>query len=142
MGSFARELDVDEQIRDQQEQQRAKRIKPIRHCETKTFIVGGDITAGLYIPPVYLRFNVDDESPEWKRIVLFDGILRTGAITVNWELDGTVILNGMEIDTAGSTFGVLDNPIDVTYGAHWLRVVPVDGEGEDLSAAYAATTGR
>lgn len=49
-------------------QVRDMRVRPKAHTETKTFIVGGDIDNGLYVPPVFLNTNPDEESPEWKRI--------------------------------------------------------------------------
>lgn len=131
-------------------QVRDMRVRPKAHTETKTFIVGGDIDNGLYVPPVFLNTNPDEESPEWKRIVSFHGILQTGSIVVHWELNGVTVVPGHAITSTGSTdgesadiiayYGSLPELVD--GGENWLQVIVDSGSGANLAAAVMMVTGR
>lgn len=133
-----------------EEEVRKLRIRPKAHTETKTYIVGGDIDTGLYVPPVFINVDPDEESPEWKRLVSFHGILATGEISVRWELNGDVVVDSHVIDDTGSTGGTaadvrdyLDpDPPPLLIGENWLQVVVESGTGTELSATFTIITGR
>lgn len=132
-----------------EEHVRMLRIRPKAHTETKTFIVGGDIDSGLYVPPVFLNVNPDEESPEWKRLLSFHGILETGSIVAHWELNGDTVVDNHAITTTGSTGGTstdietfLSAELPELDGENWLRLIVDSGTGTNLAAAFTIVTGR
>lgn len=120
---------------------RARKVRPIPHTETKTFIVNGTIATSIYIPPC--RVSVI-QAPEWKRLIRFDAILESGSAVLDWYLDGDLLLAGVEVDDTGSgSTGVLPTPVDIPFGGGWLRVVIDDAtDASHLAAAYTAETSR
>lgn len=118
------------------------RIASKAKTETKTFIVPGGITSSLYIPPVGIAINLDGSSIEWKEIIGFGGQMRTGSATFSWILDGVTVYTGHVIGSNVWSGVLLGTPIKLTPGWHSLLCDPTAGSGNDLSAAYAAATGR
>lgn len=130
-------------VRALQERVRRLEITSRAHTETKTFLVSQeDISAGLFIPWVFIAVNVDDRSQEWKNLIGLVGHARVGSVTVDWELDGDIIYTGHEIDDTGMTDVEIDPPIQLAPGWHELRPIVTDGTCTDLSAGYATATGR
>lgn len=140
--------DILDQIRRLREEVRQLRLAVRPHAETKTFIVAGDIEFGLWIPPVLINANPDQESPETKRLLSFHGSVRTGSITLDWYLNEELLLAGHAVSTSGSTGGTSDDLIaaygelPLLRGENWLRVAIASGTAADLAAAFTVITGR
>lgn len=140
----ARKNFVERYARDQ-ERARLARIRPRRRTETKTFIIGGDIDTGLYIPPVFLNLDPEDDTGEWKRLVSCHGILETGSILVSWDLGEDTVLSGHEITTTGSTGGDIEaffGSVPEIVPESWLQPTVYSGSGTNLSLAFTVITGR
>jgi hypothetical protein len=118
------------------------------HTETKTFIVGGTVDSSLIVPPVLVSVNPDDQSPETKRLIAFHGITTTGTIDVFWQLNGSTVLTGHTLDSAGSTGGTRADllagfgSLPILQGENWLTLVIASGTATDISAGFTIVTDR
>lgn len=126
-----------------EEQMRLMAARRKGHSQDRTFIVGGEITPALYVPPMFIGINVDDLTPQWKTLTGFSAILRTGSATLRWQH------NGVDIDGATAhNVSAVANPIVLTELqrvrlAHGDTVGFVidsgDGAGDLSAAAFVAT---
>lgn len=97
---------------------RVRRLERNRgHTESKTFIVGGEVDAGLYIPPYCLAVDPNDNVPETKYLYAVTGNLREGSLTVSW------FLNDLEIVNTSVTAGF-------DAEANLIRIEDVTDDGE------------
>jgi hypothetical protein len=118
------------------------------HTETKTFIVGGEVTSSITVPPAVVNVNPDGQSAETKRLISFHGIATTGSLDVYWKLNGTTILTGHTIDTTGSTGGTRADlltghgSLPLLTGENWITLVINTGTATDISAGFTVVTDR
>lgn len=121
------------------------------HTETKTLVVpasAGTIDDTFDIPRIGVRINGDGKSVEWKQIIGFGGEVGTGAVTVEWQLDGTPIGTFTALDTVWTTT-MLTTPVDLPYvaadnGSHQLKPVVQTGSSATggMSLEFIMSTGR
>jgi hypothetical protein len=87
------------------------------HAESKTFLVPGDITAGLYVPPFFVAIDPDDNNPEWKTLYEFPGgVMRVGSCVVRWLLNSISVGSQNCTTTPNDDPFILDTPIELTNG--------------------------
>lgn len=118
------------------------------HTEARTFLVGGDIAAGLIIPEAQIALDVgrdiamtalrDDISVgEARQLIGFYGHLQTGSVTVDWYLNGLAVATGHVLDTTPNANNViLTTPVDLANGDILKPVVTGAGTGTDMSASF------
>jgi hypothetical protein len=133
----------------QRERVRGLRIRPRGHAETKTFLVGGDITTGMYIPPFFAAVNPHDEDgdnawpnmPEFKTIYRLRGILNTGLVTIEWTLNGSIFAT-QDLSTVAATGVVtLDSPgIELAEGDMIQPTIADDSGAADMAACVVILT--
>lgn len=116
-------------LRRNSEEMRQQRIHPRGHTESKTFIVGGNISPVIYIPPFIVGINSDAETPEWKRLTGFAAILQAGSATIDWLVNGSPVTATL---AATTTIDTADLPTPLLL-AHGDTIQPV------ISAATGAT---
>jgi hypothetical protein len=92
------------------------------HTETKTFLVPGAITAGLYVPPFWVGVDTDGSIPEYKTIWAFRGILRVGGCSVQWLVNGVQVGTNHDVTTVANEFEVSIDP------ATWPAAILNDGD--------------
>lgn len=113
------------------------------HTETKTFVVSGGITVGLYIPPFFVGVSPDPDSGliESKVIYAVRGVLRTGVCTVNWLVNGEVVQagHGITVDTYQGNLP-LATALEVNDGDVVQPVIADATNAADLAAAVVMTT--
>jgi hypothetical protein len=147
-------------------EERVRRLRTTSraHTETKTLQVRGTVDSSLVIPRFLIAVGHAGEDlsvtgrvhGESKRIVAFSGRTDSGTVTLDWEIDGTVVYSGHVVDDSGWTLVPdttppgrgFDPPIDleaggtVRKGAHPVRVIVTDGTATNLEAVVAVATLR
>jgi hypothetical protein len=94
---------------------------------TKTFVVGGEVSNAIYIPPMIVMPEMDGIPVETHTLFGADHFCRTGSVTIQWK--HTPFSTGVEV-----TF--FPNAIETVLHT-WDRIRPhiSSGSGMDLSAA-------
>lgn len=115
-----------------------QRIRRKGHTESKTFLVGGDFDATVVIPPLFVGIDHDGETPEWKRLTGFAGVLQSGTATVNWLLDGALV-GTLALTTTPAVLD-LTTPSDLAHGDTIQPVVTAASGASGLSAATFVVT--
>lgn len=126
------------------ERVRRLELRSSAHAEVRTFIVGGDLEPGLFVPWIQMGLDLDERSPETKELIYLRARTRLGEVTVTWELDDVEFYTGHVIGTSWSVIDLRaeDYAVLLAPGWHDLRPVITDGTCTDISGAYAAATRR
>lgn len=121
---------------DLEEQVRVLKIANKRHLPAPTFIVSGDVDNDTFIPPVHISLEStvnDQQYPQDKAIVAFDGWAESGSVTVQWETDDATISPVLTI-TGSSNRHLLATPW-IIDGFDWVRPVILGGSATNLALA-------
>lgn len=118
---------------------RTQRIRRKGHTESKTFLRGVGIDETTLVPPAFIGIDHDGETPEWKRLTGFAGVLETGSATIDWHLNGVAVATGMALSTTPATLD-LDTPIDLAHGDTLRPVITAASGATYLSAAAFIVT--
>lgn len=133
----------DDMLRRLLDDQRLQRVRRRGHTETKTFIVGGEISTPLYVPPFCVGVDTDEDTPEFKRIVAFRAVLRIGTCTITWTINGATLHAGHDVTAAFGEFDVTLADIDPypVEDGQWIRPTFTAASGAfDLAAAVVFAT--
>lgn len=110
------------------------------HTESKTFLVSGEVSSTVYVPPFCVGIDPDRFIPEEKHILAFRGVMGIGTATVAWLLNGDPIAGATSHElttTYGENDITLAEPLELTDG-DWLQPVIVSASGDAESLAAAA----
>jgi len=137
----ARRTDA-QRIADLEEQLRRERIGRRGHTETKTFIIGGEISTPLYIPEFEIGVDSDGDTPEFKRIIGFRGRLRVGTCTISWLLNESLLQEGHDITAVKNEFAIdlTDTPYAVQEGDDIRPTITAADGAVDLRATVVFAT--
>jgi hypothetical protein len=80
------------------------------HAEIKTFIIPGEITSGVYVPPFWVGVDTDGDHPEFKTLYAFRGVMNIGSVTVQWLVNGVQVGDDHVITNLANEFEVIVDP--------------------------------
>lgn len=139
----ARRYDYARREKRRNEEIRQLRTRPRGHAEAKTFLVSGDITAGLYVPPVFFANDPDNTIPEIKLLYELRGVLRAGTCDVSWTHNGSSLAGADQTITTNPTDSIvtLTAPGERIAHGDYFQVTIVSATGaSDLSLALFVVT--
>lgn len=108
------------------------------HSDSPTWIIGADtpLSSDLWIGPKFIGLDADGETPEWKQLVGFAGVLASGTATITWQLNGTDVGIALDLSPAPASAD-LDTPVDLAH-ADMLQPVLTDASSDAAGLSVCA----
>jgi len=116
---------------------RTERVRRRGHTADPTWIVGGiTLDTSIVLPRKAVGLDIDGETPEWKRLIAFNGLLDAGTAMIGWELNATTIAT-VNVSTTAVDDTYLDTPIDLAH-ADQLRPVITSASSDAFGLSATA----